>query len=72
MYHEIYGKYYEIIRNLLNSGPKTEREIDDYIRESGFDESFLFLNAKTLVEDYHLFEISSKIMIFFCQKPMEK
>ncbi len=61
MYHEIYGKYYEIIRNLLNSGPKTEREIDDYIRYNGFDESFLYLNAKTLVEDYHLFEIKDNL-----------
>ncbi len=55
MYHEIYGKYYQIIHNLLNSKPKTEREINDYIRSQGFDESFLYLNAKMLVDEYHLF-----------------
>ncbi len=55
MYHEIYGKYYQMIHNLLNSKPKTEREINDYIRSQGFDESFLYLNAEMLVDEYHLF-----------------
>ncbi len=56
MYHEIYGKYYQIIFELLNSKPKTEREINDYIREKGYEESFLYLDAERLVNDYHLFE----------------
>ena len=55
MYHEIYGKYYQIIHNLLNSKPQTEKEINDYIRSQGFDESFLYLNAQMLVDEYHLF-----------------
>ena len=61
MYHEIYGKYYELIRNLLNAGPKTEKEINDYIRNNGFDESFLYLNADTLVKTYNLFEKKDKL-----------
>lgn len=56
MYHELYGKYYQIIHNLLNEGPKTEQEIEDYIRKYGFEESFLYLNADMLVNSYHLFE----------------
>lgn len=56
MYHEIYGKYYQIIFELLNSKPQTEKEINDYIRENGYEESFLYLNAEKLVNDYHLFE----------------
>lgn len=55
MYHEIYGKYYKLITKLLNSGPKTEKYINDYIQKYGFDETILYLNANELLNTYHLY-----------------
>lgn len=55
MYHEIYGKYYKLITKLLNSGPKTEKQINDYIQKYGFEETILYLNANELLNTYHLY-----------------
>lgn len=56
MYHEIYGKYYKLIAKLLNSGPLTKTQINNYITKYGFEESSLYLDADILVDTYNLFE----------------
>lgn len=61
MYHEIYGKYYKLITKLLNSGPKTEKEINDYIIKHGFEETILYLNAEELTNTYHLYNKKNNI-----------
>lgn len=56
MYHEIYGKYYKLITKLLNSGPLTKNQINNFITKYGFEESLLYLDADILVDSYNLFE----------------
>ena len=50
MYHEIYGKYYKLITKLLNSGPLTKNQINNYITKYGFISPYIFISSNPIAK----------------------
>ncbi len=48
VFHEIYGRYFRIVRQLLCHTTLTEREVQETVRREGFRDTILFLPQKLL------------------------